>query len=137
MNHTRAPETEATFMLPVWPNPLDDEDSAHRGQILRCILKEWGSKLPPSRRLQLQKLRRRHDKVEDAAADKDDDKLMSSKPRWLFCHLKKKELSKRTEPLDDYFGPSQSQNSQDIMPVDTPKKSEEAKLRNNPDGSSH
>ena len=48
------------------------------------------------------------------------------------------------EPLDDnledYFGPSQSQNSQemaDITPVDTPKKSEEAKLKNNPNGSSH
>ena len=85
------------------------------------------------------------DKVEDAAADKDNDKLTSSKPRQPVCHSKKKkkELPKRTEPLDDnltdYFGPSQSQNSQemaDIMPVDTPKKSEEVKSKNDPDGSS-
>ena len=35
---------------------------------------------------------------------------------------------------------SQSQNSQettDVTPIDTPKKSEEAKLKNDPDGSSH
>ena len=57
---------------------------------------------------------------------------------------KKKEPPKRTEPLDDnlddYFGPSQSQNSQEmtnVTPVDTPKKSEEAKLKNDLDGSSH
>ena len=83
MNHTRAPETEATFMLPVWPNPPDDEESVHRGQIFGCILKEWGGpKLPPSRRLWLQKLRRMKT-FEDAAAaaDKDYNKLTSLKPR--------------------------------------------------------
>ena len=41
MNHTRAPKTEAMFMLPVWPDPPDDEESAHRGQIFECICKEW------------------------------------------------------------------------------------------------
>ena len=38
-----------------------------------------------------------------------------------------------------YFGPSQSQNSQetaDVTPVNTPKKSDEAKLKNDPDSSS-
>ena len=38
------------------------------------------------------------------------------------------------------FGLSQSQNSQetaDVTPVDTPKKSEEAKSKNDPDGFSH
>ena len=42
--------------------------------------------------------------------------------------------------LDEYFGLSQSQNSQetaDVTPVDTPKKSEQAKSKNDPDGSSH
>ena len=51
--------------------------------------------------------------------------------------------SKRIEPpddnLDEYFGLSQNQNSQeavDVTPIDTPKKSEEAKSKNDPDGSS-
>ena len=46
---------------------------------------------------------------------------------------------KRIEPLNDYFGQSQSQNSQettDVTPVNTPNKSEEAKLKNDPDASS-
>ena len=63
MNHTRAPKTEATFTLPVWPDPPDYEESVHRGQIFGCILKEWGPKSPPSRRLWLQKLRRRQTKL--------------------------------------------------------------------------
>ena len=57
---------------------------------------------------------------------------------------KKKDSSpKRIKPLndnlDEYFGLSQSQNSQeiaDVTPIDTPKKSEEAKSENDPDGSS-
>ena len=55
----------------------------------------------------------------------------------------KKDSSKRIEPLDDnlneYLGLNQSQNSQetaDVTPINTPKKSEEAKLKNDPDGSS-
>ena len=84
------------------------------------------------------------DKVENAVADKDNDKLTSSKPRQpVHCSKKKKKLPKRTEPLDDnlddYFSPSQSQNSQetaDVMLVNTPKKSGEAKSKNDPDGSS-
>ena len=54
---------------------------------------------------------------------------------------KKKDPSKRIEPpddnLDEYFGQSQSQNSQETdhgTPVDTPEKSEEAKLKNDHDG---
>ena len=42
--------------------------------------------------------------------------------------------------LDEYFGSSQAQNSQetaDVTPTETPKKSEEAKSKNDPDGSSH
>ena len=29
MNHTWAPEMEAIFTLPVWPDPLNNEESAH------------------------------------------------------------------------------------------------------------
>ena len=57
---------------------------------------------------------------------------------------KKDSSSKRIKPLDDnlneFFGPSQSQHSQettDVTPVDTLKKSEKAKSKNDPDGSSH
>ena len=41
MNHTWAPETEATFTLPVWPDAPNDGTS-HRGQIFECIRKELG-----------------------------------------------------------------------------------------------
>ena len=40
-NHTWAPETEAMFTLPVWPDPPNDEEPAHQGQIFKCICKEW------------------------------------------------------------------------------------------------
>ena len=149
MNHTRAPKTEATFTLPVWPNPPDNEESAYKGQIFRCILKEWGAQVTTIKKAEAAKAKEEAD-VDDVEADEDDDedddKLTSSKPRQPICHSKKKkkELPKRTEPLNDnlndYFGPSQSQNSQemaDIMPVDTPQKSGEAKAKNDLDGSSH
>ena len=86
------------------------------------------------------------DKGDDVVVDKDDSKQAKPKPKQSTCHSKKKEKdsSKRIEPLnenlEEYFGLNQSQNSQetaDVTPIDTPKKSEEAKLKNNPDGSSH
>ena len=87
------------------------------------------------------------DKGDDVVVDKDDSKQAKQKPKWSTHHSKKKkkeDSSKRIKPLDDnldeYFGLSQSQNSQetaDVTPVDTPKKSEEAKSKNDPDGSSH
>ena len=61
----------------------------------------------------------------------------------IYLHLKKDSSSKRIEPrndnLNEFFGLSQSQNSQetaDVTPIDTQKKSEEAKSKNDPDGSS-
>ena len=87
------------------------------------------------------------DKGDDGEVDKDDSKQAKPKPKQSTCHPKKKKKdssSKRIEPpddnLDEYFGLSQNQNSQetaDVTPIDTPKKSEEAKLKNDPDGSSH
>ena len=29
MNHTQAPETEATYTLQVWPDPPNDEEATH------------------------------------------------------------------------------------------------------------
>ena len=89
------------------------------------------------------------DKGDDSEVDKDDSKQAKLKPKQSTHHSKKKKKkknssSKRIDPLDDnlneYFGLSQSQNSQetaDVTPVDTTKKSEEAKSKNDPDGSSH
>ena len=82
------------------------------------------------------------DNGDDVVVDKDDSKQAKLKPNRS-THHSKKDSSKRIEPLndnlDEYFGPSQSQNSQEtagITPVNTPKKSEKAKLKNGPDGSS-
>ena len=84
------------------------------------------------------------DKGDDIVVDKDDSKWAKPKPKLSSCHSKKKDSSKMIEPLNDnlneYFGLSQSQNSRetaDVTPIDTPKKSEEAKLKNDPDGCSH
>ena len=144
MNHTWARETEATFTLPVWPDPPNDEEPAHQGQIFERIRKKWEAQVTTIKEAAAAEAEEA-DKVDDAVVNKDDSKLATSKPRQsVCCSKKKKEPSKRTEPLDDnlydYFGPSQSQNSQettDITPVNTPKKSEEAKSKNDPDGSSH
>ena len=58
--------------------------------------------------------------------------------------MNKDSSSKRIKPpddnLDEYLGSNQGQNSQetaDVTPTETPKKSEEVKLKNDPNGSSH
>ena len=84
------------------------------------------------------------DKGDDFVVNKNDSNQATLKPKQSTHHSKKKkDPSKRIEPPDDnlneYFGQSQSQNSQETdhgTPVDTPEKSEEAKLKNNPDCSS-
>ena len=40
MSHTQAPETEATYTLQVWPDPPNDVEATHRGQIFKHIQKE-------------------------------------------------------------------------------------------------
>ena len=37
MNYTQAPETEPTYTLQVWPDPPNDEEATHQGQIFECI----------------------------------------------------------------------------------------------------
>ena len=144
INHTWVPETEATFTLPVWPDPQNNEEAVHQGQIFECICKEWEAQITTIKKAAAAEAEKAEgsDKVDDAAANKDDSKPATSKPKQSLCHSKKKP-SKRVEPLDDnlndYFGPSQSQDSQhtaNVTPVDTPKKSEEAKSKNDPDGAS-
>ena len=142
MNHTWAPETEATFTLPVWPDPPNNEEPAHQGQIFKRICKEWEAQVTTIKEAAAAEAEEA-DKVNDAMANKDDSKPATLKPKQSVHHLKKKKPSKRREPLDynldDYFGPSQSQDSQqmtNVTPVNTPKKSEKAKLKNDSYGSS-
>ena len=140
MNHTWAPETEATFTLPVWPDSPNDEEPGHWGQIFKHICKEWEAQVTTIKETVAAEAEEA-DKVNDAAVNKDHSKPATLRPKWSVCHLKKKP-SKRVEPLNDnLYGPSQSQNSQETADVmsagDTPKKSMEAKSKNDPDGSNH
>ena len=58
MNHTWAPKTEAMFTLPVWPNPLTMRSLYIEARSSNAFARSGKPKLPPSRRLWLQKLRR-------------------------------------------------------------------------------
>ena len=87
------------------------------------------------------------DKDDDGKVDKGDSKQGKLKPKRATRSSKKKNKdssSKKIEPpddnLDEYFGSSQGQNSQetaDATCTETLKKSEEAKSKNDPGGSSH
>ena len=78
-------------------------------------------------------------KDDDGEVDKGDSKQAKLKPKWVTYNSKKKKKdssSKRIKPpdnnLDEYFGLNQDQNSQetaDITPTETPKKSEEVQLK--------
>ena len=136
MNHTWAPETEAMYTVQVWPDPPNNEEPTHRSQIFERIQREWEAQVVDIRGAAAAEAEEA-DKGDDVVVNKDDSKQAKPKSKQSTCHLKKKKKdssSKRIEPLDDnldeYFGLSQSQNSQetvDVTPVDTPKKSEEAK----------
>ena len=80
MNHTWAPETEATFTLPVWPDPLNDEEAVHRGQIFEHICKEWEAQVTTIKEAAAAEAEEA-DKVNNATSDKDDSKLATSKPK--------------------------------------------------------
>ena len=80
MNHTRTPETEAMFTLPVWPDPPNDDEPAHQGQIFECIHKEWEAQVTTIKEAVAAEAEEA-DKVDDAAVNKDGSKLATSKPR--------------------------------------------------------
>ena len=80
MNHTRAPETEATFTLPVWPDPPNDEEPAHQDQIFKCIHKEWEAQVTTIKEAAAAEAEDA-DKVDDAVANKDDSKPATSKSK--------------------------------------------------------
>ena len=62
--HTRAAETEVMYTLPVWPDPPNDKEATHRGQIFKCIQKEWTTQVRNIREAAA---------AEAAKANKDDD----------------------------------------------------------------
>ena len=124
------------------PDPPYNEEPAHRGQIFECIQREWEAQVVDIRGTATVEAKKA-DKGD--VVNKDDSKQAKSKPKQSTHHSKKKKKdssSKRIEPLDDNLDEflSQSQNSQktaDVTPIDPPKKSEETKLKNDPDGCSH
>ena len=120
----------------MWPDPPNNEEATHQGQIFECIQTEWEAQVVNIGGAAAAEAKEA-DKYDDIVDDKDESKQAKPKPKQSTCCSKKKKKdssSKRIEPLDDnldeYFGLSQSQNSQetaDVTPIDTPKKSEEAK----------
>ena len=68
-------------MLPVWPDPPNDEEPEHRGQIFKCIHKEWEAQVPTIKEAVAAEAEEEAGKVEDVSADKDNDKLASLRPR--------------------------------------------------------
>ena len=73
MKHTRGPEIEATFTLPLWPDHPNNEDPAHRGQIFECICKEWEAQVTAIKKAATVEAEEA-DKTGGATADKDDSK---------------------------------------------------------------
>ena len=144
-NHTRATETEATYTLTVWPNPPNDEDATDQGQIFECIQKEWTARVGNIEEAAAAEVAEAN-KDDDGEVNKGDSKWDKPKPKRATHSSKKKDKDsslKKIEPpddnLDEYFGSSQGQNNQgttDVTPTETPKKSEEAKLKNDPKSSS-
>ena len=73
MNHTRAPETEATYTLQVWSEPPNDEETTHQGQIFERIQKEWETQVVNIREAAAIEAKEA-DKGDDGEVDKDDSK---------------------------------------------------------------
>ena len=75
-----APKTEATFTLPVWPDPPNDEETAHQGQIFKCIWKEWEALVANIKGAEAAEAQEA-DKGDDVAVDKNDSNQATSKPK--------------------------------------------------------
>ena len=117
--------------LPVWPGPPNDE--------------EWPAQVRNIRKAAAVEAAEA-DKNDDGEVDKGDSKQAKPKRKPGTHRSKKKNKDsslKRIEApddnLDEYFGSNEGQNSQETADVTpkTPKKSEEVKSKNDPDGSSH
>ena len=80
MNHTWAPETEATYTLQVWPDPPNDEEPTHQGQILECIQREWEAQVVDIKGAVAAEAEEA-DKGDDIVVNKDDSKQAKLKPK--------------------------------------------------------
>ena len=80
MNHTKAPETEATYTLQVWPDPPNNKEATHRDQIFERIQKEWETQVVNIREAVAAEAKEA-DKGDDGEVDKDDSKQAKLKPK--------------------------------------------------------
>ena len=97
MNHTWAPETEATFTLPVWPDPPNNEEPAHQGQIFECICKEWEAQVTTIKEVVAAEAEKA-EKVNDAVVNKDDSKPATSKAKQSAIRRRRRSLLKAGWP---------------------------------------
>ena len=79
-NHTQAPETEAMYKLQVWPDPPNDEEATHQGQIFEWIQKEWEAQVVNIRMATAAEAEEVK-KGDDGKVNKDDDKQTKLKPK--------------------------------------------------------
>ena len=102
MNHTQAPEKDAMYTLQVWPDPPNDEEPTHQGQIFECIQREWEAQIVDIRGAAVAEAEEA-DRGDDVVVDKQDSKQAKLKPKQSTHCSKKKEdsSSKRIEPLND------------------------------------
>ena len=80
MNHTWAPKTEAKYALQVWPDPPNDEEATHWGQIFKHIWKEWETQVVDIREAAAAEAKEA-DKGDDGEVNKDDSKEAKPKPK--------------------------------------------------------
>ena len=80
INITRAPKTEAMCTLQVWPDLPNNEEPAHRGQIFKCIRREWEAQVVNIRGAAGSEAEEA-DKGDDVVVNKDDSKQAKLKPK--------------------------------------------------------
>ena len=68
------------YTLQVWPDPPNDEEATHRGQIFECIQKEWEAQVVDIREAAAAETEEA-DKGDDSEVDKDDGKQAKPKPK--------------------------------------------------------
>ena len=85
MNHTQTPETEATCTLQVWPDPPNDEEPAHQGQIFEHIWKEWEAQVVDIKGAVAAEAEET-DRGNEIVVDMDDSKQAKPKPKQSTHH---------------------------------------------------
>ena len=68
------------YTLKVWPDPPNDEEATHQGQIFECIQKEWETQVVNIREAAAAEAKEA-DKDDDGEVNKDDSKQAKLKPK--------------------------------------------------------